>query len=84
LLTRSPLQELGWRAVLPRGALPAGAASPAATSESYDALRLALGVAEGVGAALEEGAPVADADAPLLVPKNKIVRPRGRCLQTAL
>ena len=27
--------------------MPAGAASPATTSESYDALRLALGVAEG-------------------------------------
>ena len=33
--------------MLPRGAVPAGAASPGATSESYDALRLALGVAEG-------------------------------------
>jgi folate-binding protein YgfZ len=40
-------QELGWRAVLPRGALPPGATSPVATSESYDALRLSLGVAEG-------------------------------------
>ena len=44
LITSSLAQELGWRALLPRGAAPADAASDGG---DYTFLRLALGVAEG-------------------------------------